>query len=675
MLGVRGERVLVVGCGTSAFVADSLAALRERAGLGVTDAAYASEWRRRRGYDRRRRADPLRDDDRDARRARACPAGVTTSSITGVAGSPVAKADRRGPRARLRRRASRRADPLPDHRCSPLARAVSGTTSPALVEAGTDALAAAAAGRCRGLDHFVYLGSGWTHGLAHEAALKIREAAQAWSESYPLLDYRHGPIAVARRSARWSGSSGTPTRARRRHRADRRHRRHDGARPARPARPGPAARGRARREPAASTPTPRGTSRAPSSSADPRPSRITTLRPGVPDVPFTSAPRPSAVRRGLAARPRHRRRRRSSLSGCAGSGGARARPSTPKADVTLTWWTGQDRRRRDDPRGPRRRSSRRSTRTSRSTCPRAPRRPRTCCRSCRRASRAAPTPTSRYAFGSWASQLETSGRTLDITDRSAEPDVELGRVPRGGPRTPRSRPGDKTIGFPAVVDNISLLYNTDAVRRGRRRLPDRRLDLGRLPRRREGADRPAHEHLRLRVLGVGQRGDHLAVLAAPVAERRRRSSSDDGKTATFDSQAGVDALTFLRDMAVDDKSVYLDQTDTKFGPAVRERPHRHDHLRPVAAVRPQDRRHAVRRRRSCPAPTATTRPSPAPTSGRSSTTRTPTARTGRTSSPSGSPTDAGRALERRLRQPAAARRARRPARSSPRRSRRSPAST
>ena len=47
------------------------------------------------------------------------------------------------------------------------------------------------------LEHFVYLGSGWTYGLAQEAALKIREAAQAWAESYPLLDYRHGPLAVA----------------------------------------------------------------------------------------------------------------------------------------------------------------------------------------------------------------------------------------------------------------------------------------------------------------------------------------------------------------------------------------------------------------------------------------------------------------------------------------------
>ncbi len=43
----KGERMLVIGCGTSAFVAESFALLREAAGFGETDAAYASEPRRR----------------------------------------------------------------------------------------------------------------------------------------------------------------------------------------------------------------------------------------------------------------------------------------------------------------------------------------------------------------------------------------------------------------------------------------------------------------------------------------------------------------------------------------------------------------------------------------------------------------------------------------------------
>jgi len=44
---------------------------------------------------------------------------------------------------------------------------------------------------------FVCLGRGWTIGLASEAALKFREAAGAWAEAYPAMEYRHGPISVA----------------------------------------------------------------------------------------------------------------------------------------------------------------------------------------------------------------------------------------------------------------------------------------------------------------------------------------------------------------------------------------------------------------------------------------------------------------------------------------------
>jgi fructoselysine-6-P-deglycase FrlB-like protein len=43
---------------------------------------------------------------------------------------------------------------------------------------------------------FTFLGTGWTYGLANEAALKLREAAGLWTESYPAMEYRHGPVAV-----------------------------------------------------------------------------------------------------------------------------------------------------------------------------------------------------------------------------------------------------------------------------------------------------------------------------------------------------------------------------------------------------------------------------------------------------------------------------------------------
>ncbi len=43
----------------------------------------------------------------------------------------------------------------------------------------------------------MFLGRGWAVGLASEAALKMREATGSWAESYPAMEFRHGPISAA----------------------------------------------------------------------------------------------------------------------------------------------------------------------------------------------------------------------------------------------------------------------------------------------------------------------------------------------------------------------------------------------------------------------------------------------------------------------------------------------
>lgn len=203
LLARPGERVLVLGCGTSAFVAESVAVLREAAGLGLTDAAYASEPRRWRDYDTVVALTRSGTTTEVVDALRGLPTGVRMVAVTGVADSPVADlvddvllldfADEesvvqtRFPTTLLL-----------------LARAAFGADLSELPDRCEGALAEAARVDIADFDHFVYLGRGWTRGLAQEAALKIREAAQAWAESYPLLDYRHGPLAVAgERSLVW----------------------------------------------------------------------------------------------------------------------------------------------------------------------------------------------------------------------------------------------------------------------------------------------------------------------------------------------------------------------------------------------------------------------------------------------------------------------------------------
>lgn len=196
LLARPGERVLVIGCGTSAFVAESFAALREQAGLGETDAAYASEPRPWRPYDAVIGITRSGTTTEVIEALQNVPDGVRKIVVTGVADSPCAEIadevlllDFADERSVVQTR-------FPTTFLF-LARAAFGEDVSALPEQAEAALAGDAPAAPEGFDHIVYLGRGWTYGLAQEAALKIREAAQAWAESYPLLDYRHGPLAVA----------------------------------------------------------------------------------------------------------------------------------------------------------------------------------------------------------------------------------------------------------------------------------------------------------------------------------------------------------------------------------------------------------------------------------------------------------------------------------------------
>ncbi len=114
IFGRPGESVLVLGCGTSAFVAESLAILREQAGLGLTDAGYASEWRPGRRYDRVLVISRSGTTSEVLAALDLVEPGTPTAAIVGVADSPGRPPRRRVPAARLRRREVGGPDAVPD---------------------------------------------------------------------------------------------------------------------------------------------------------------------------------------------------------------------------------------------------------------------------------------------------------------------------------------------------------------------------------------------------------------------------------------------------------------------------------------------------------------------------------------------------------------------------------
>jgi glucosamine--fructose-6-phosphate aminotransferase (isomerizing) len=201
-LAARGRRMLVIGCGTSAFMAMAYAELRERAGFGETDWAFGSEVPTGRRYDTvlalsrsgttTEIVDAMRELDAD-----------TKVVLSAVQGGPLVPLVDQYLALDFADEASIVQTRFPTTAMS-LLRAGLGTDLRPSIADSEVAVEGPLPVDPADFEHFVYLGTSWTVGLAHEAALKMREAAQAWSESYPAMDYRHGPIAVAgERSLVW----------------------------------------------------------------------------------------------------------------------------------------------------------------------------------------------------------------------------------------------------------------------------------------------------------------------------------------------------------------------------------------------------------------------------------------------------------------------------------------
>jgi len=191
-----GERMLVLGCGTSEFVAESFATMRESAGFGETDARYGGEPLPNRQYDRVVALSRSGTTTEILDALRAIPSSTHKVAVTAVDGMPIDDLIDERVLLDFADEASVVQTRYPTASLV-LMRAALGLPVDHLIASCEAALAMDLPVDPASVDHFVFLGSGWTLGLAHEAALKTRETAQAHAESYPAMDYRHGPIAVA----------------------------------------------------------------------------------------------------------------------------------------------------------------------------------------------------------------------------------------------------------------------------------------------------------------------------------------------------------------------------------------------------------------------------------------------------------------------------------------------
>jgi fructoselysine-6-P-deglycase FrlB-like protein len=191
----RGERVAVIGCGTSWHIASAIAIAREAAGHGETDAFTASELPAR-DYDAVLAVtrsgttvevlDALRKVGGSARKI-----GITADADTPIreATDQLLVLDYADERSVVQTRFATTV--------LTVARALVGHDLVPVIEQARAAVTADLDDRLIDRPHYVFLGRGWSTGVAREAALKVQEAASAWSEAYPSLEYRHGPLSTA----------------------------------------------------------------------------------------------------------------------------------------------------------------------------------------------------------------------------------------------------------------------------------------------------------------------------------------------------------------------------------------------------------------------------------------------------------------------------------------------
>jgi len=170
-------------------------------------------------------------------------------------------------------------------------------------------------------------------------------------------------------------------------------------------------------------------------------------------------------------------------------------------------------------------------------------------------------PDISYTYGSWAGELAASGRTQNLASYVQDPAFAWSEFPAAARAT--ATVDGKVIGIPALVDNLALIYNKGL------------FDAAGLP---YPTDQWSWDDFRTAAKRLTDKARNIYGTAYSVSGSedttwhlwpllwQRGGQILDGKKPLFNSDAGVQALAYLRSLAVDDKSMYLDQTDQRYGP-------------------------------------------------------------------------------------------------------------
>src|SRR6202012_4681936 len=171
-------------------------------------------------------------------------------------------------------------------------------------------------------------------------------------------------------------------------------------------------------------------------------------------------------------------------------------------------------------------------------------------------------PDIAYLYGSWAPNVATIPKVVDLTQVVKQSSVNWSDF-YVGERDVATVNGE-VIGIPALVDNLAVVYNKQLFAAAHLKAPSANWTWSEFVSDAQKLTEASKKQYGTAYVTPGTE-DTVWHWEALLWEAGGSLLSADNKKAAFDSMAGLTSLTTLKDMAVTDKSMYLDPTDQEYG--------------------------------------------------------------------------------------------------------------
>lgn len=170
-------------------------------------------------------------------------------------------------------------------------------------------------------------------------------------------------------------------------------------------------------------------------------------------------------------------------------------------------------------------------------------------------------PDIAYLYGSWAPNVAKIPTVVDLTSMVHSKAVNWQDFYPGERAV--ATVGNKIIGVPALVDNLAIVYNKTLFQKAGLAPPSPNWTWDDFRAAAKKLTDPAAKQFGWSIPADASE-DTVWHWEAMLWEAGGQILNASHTKAAFDSPQGLEAMTMLKDMAVDDKSVYIDTTNSKY---------------------------------------------------------------------------------------------------------------